>query len=464
MEATKVTPLDGGKNMQGGLMLKLHHQMEMKTCKEFKDKGDTNKKRKAKKLKIKKVQNVDEGLEKDSSDTEVFNDNDYDFYNKGKLFKKTTKEAKKWLIGLLLQVTLLNAFHRKCRQKPNESERGSDAGDSEELKRNANDSKGDESNERMRKFPRFKVAVNMDYPKFVVGKTREHHGVKWGSKILMIEHKSARTTYHRLANTTFLCKKYKNDIKKIPNWKVLYFKNNVHGHLNVNITRSHAYLTNEKAKELIEAYYMQQYRRQHECATELIRSNSGSIVLLESKTNYDRDKIFEKLYLCFEAYKDGFLVGCRPIVDLDGCHLRVRHKGKQLSAVGIVPNNQNFPIAHAVLEIENRRTWRCFITDIQKDQQDSESDKDDARADESIENAENASFDLTTTAKYGTGVGGAEETIGFELTGPQNSEFVNGHAKDKAWLDELISSIMVNIASQEEVPSSKIGATKEPVR
>ena len=36
---------------------------------------------------------------------------------------------------------------------------------------------------------------------------------------------------------------------------------------------------------------------------------------------------FERLYICFNACKTGFLSGCKPVVGLDGCHLRGPHKG-----------------------------------------------------------------------------------------------------------------------------------------
>ena len=31
---------------------------------------------------------------------------------------------------------------------------------------------------------------------------------------------------------------------------------------------------------------------------------------------------FERLYICLESYKMGFLVGCRPFIGLDACHLK----------------------------------------------------------------------------------------------------------------------------------------------
>ena len=51
--------------------------------------------------------------------------------------------------------------------------------------------------------------------------------------------------------------------------------------------------------------------------------------------------------------KAGWKSGCRPIIGLDGCFLKTVCGGQLLSAVGRDGNNQMFPIAHSIVEIEN---------------------------------------------------------------------------------------------------------------
>ncbi|KAG8380300.1 hypothetical protein BUALT_Bualt06G0001300 [Buddleja alternifolia] len=68
---------------------------------------------------------------------------------------------------------------------------------------------------------------------------------------------------------------------------------------------------------------------------------------------------FSYFYVCFKALKDGFLGGCRPIIGVDGCHLKGPHGGILLTAVGVDPNNNMFPIAYTVYEY-------TFISDKQK--------------------------------------------------------------------------------------------------
>ncbi|KAL3525770.1 hypothetical protein ACH5RR_014142 [Cinchona calisaya] len=338
------------------------------------------KKKVSRKDKGKKV--MDDVVIDDSSDAESFHDSDYMFEDK--IFYQTDGEG--------------------------------EAANFDELDNNESACEDDSDiTVQRRKHLRLKPKIDMDDPKFVLGLlfgTKEefkkaciHHGVKWGRKIrfkkndnrrimaicknnkwyvsaakmkgttnfqiksMMIRHSCARTIYYGLASLLFLCEKYKEDIRMIPNWKVSDFQTKVHNDLNVSITRNQAYLTKKKAEELIKGDYTEQYKSLHDYVAELLRSNLGSNVFLTTQTSGDDDEVFQRFYVCLQACKEGFLAGCKPIVGLDGCHLRGPHKGILLSAVGIDPNDQLYRIAYAVVEIENKRTWGWFVEELLVDLQ-----------------------------------------------------------------------------------------------
>ena len=98
-------------------------------------------------------------------------------------------------------------------------------------------------------------------------------------------------------------------------------------------------------------------------ANELRRSNPGSTFYLD----LEEDGNFEKCYFSFDACKRGFLSACRPILFLDGCHLKTQYGGILLSAVGMDPNDCIIPIAHAVVQREDTKAWRWFLTALKKD-------------------------------------------------------------------------------------------------
>jgi MULE transposase domain/SWIM zinc finger len=59
---------------------------------------------------------------------------------------------------------------------------------------------------------------------------------------------------------------------------------------------------------------------------------------------------------CITAFR-----GCRPVLSVDGTHLRGAYKGKLLVAVCKTSNNNIMPVAFAVVDEESHSSWRWFI-------------------------------------------------------------------------------------------------------
>ncbi|KAL3529664.1 hypothetical protein ACH5RR_008986 [Cinchona calisaya] len=74
-----------------------------------------------------------------------------------------------------------------------------------------------------------------------------------------------------------------------------------------------------------------------------------------------------RMYICFEASKRGSREGCKRVVGVDGCHLRRPHLRVLLAVVGIDPNDCIYPITYAVVEKENKNSWKRFIEYLQYD-------------------------------------------------------------------------------------------------
>nr|GEX54034.1 uncharacterized protein [Tanacetum cinerariifolium] len=61
------------------------------------------------------------------------------------------------------------------------------------------------------------------------------------------------------------------------------------------------------------------------------------------------------------ACSRGFILGCRPYISLDGCHLKGKFNGVLVAATCIDGNNSIFPVAYRVLESENTKSWTWFL-------------------------------------------------------------------------------------------------------
>ncbi|KAM0863573.1 hypothetical protein ACQ4PT_044516 [Festuca glaucescens] len=105
---------------------------------------------------------------------------------------------------------------------------------------------------------------------------------------------------------------------------------------------------------------------------ELRRSNPGSRFFLSTNQIKEAADDVPKehlatLYWSYDACKRGFLEGCRPLICIDGCHIKTRYKGNLLTAVGIDPNDCIYPIAMGLVEFECTSSWEWFLTTLRDD-------------------------------------------------------------------------------------------------
>ncbi|GJZ55800.1 multidrug resistance-associated protein 5 [Tanacetum coccineum] len=61
------------------------------------------------------------------------------------------------------------------------------------------------------------------------------------------------------------------------------------------------------------------------------------------------------------------LAGCRKIIALDGCFLKRPNQGEILTAIGRDGNNHIYPVALAVVNVENKDNWTWFLELLEED-------------------------------------------------------------------------------------------------
>ena len=95
------------------------------------------------------------------------------------------------------------------------------------------------------------------------------------------------------------------------------------------------------------------------------RASLGSTILMKVHTFNEGDlaaemdlicgvPYFERLYICLEGCKKGFMAGCRPIIGLDACHLKTKLGRQLITTVARDPNEEYFLLAYAVVEAETK--------------------------------------------------------------------------------------------------------------
>ncbi|GJX86676.1 hypothetical protein Tco_0337450 [Tanacetum coccineum] len=93
----------------------------------------------------------------------------------------------------------------------------------------------------------------------------------------------------------------------------------------------------------------------------LLDSKPGSTCTLDVFESDNGSVSFKRMYICFKGVKDGWLAGCRKVIGLDGCFLKHTCRGELLTAMGRDANNQMYPIAWAVVRVENADNWGWFL-------------------------------------------------------------------------------------------------------
>ena len=164
--------------------------------------------------------------------------------------------------------------------------------------------------------------------------------------------------YH--LTSTWMAKRYVHEWRLNPNWSVEGFQQQVASDYGMSISQQIVYRTKQKAGELNAGAYRDQYNKLESYAAEIRRSNPGTSVYIHSEMEGEI-RNFKRIYICWDACKKGFKSGCRKLLGFDGCHIKGAYPGQLLATVGIDANNGMYPIAYAIVEIENKETWSWFM-------------------------------------------------------------------------------------------------------
>ncbi|XP_060200939.1 uncharacterized protein LOC132629246 isoform X1 [Lycium barbarum] len=175
-------------------------------------------------------------------------------------------------------------------------------------------------------------------------------------------HKCIPLNKNKMCNSKLLAMKFKDIIVSQPYIRIWEIQELVRDKLGLYVGKTICY----KAKQRIIIENMgdwnMKFSRLCDYADLIKQTNPGSScsVKIDEATEPGKN-LFVYFYVCFQAFTQGWLDGCKKIIRFDGCFLKGVCKGELLVAVGKNENNQMYPIARAVVDPETRHSWNWFI-------------------------------------------------------------------------------------------------------
>lgn len=187
-------------------------------------------------------------------------------------------------------------------------------------------------------------------------------------KSLKKEHSCSRAfKLGSIVTYKWIGKQFVNEILERPRMSLRKMKAQVSKKFNINVSVGQCRNAKKFALTEIEGNLREHYGKIWDYGNEILRSNPGSHVEIYVEPTNNSTVLFDRFYISFKGVVNGWLDGCRKVIGIDGCFLKGLCKGELLSAVGRDANNHIYPIAWAVVNVENKHTWKWFLSNLMDD-------------------------------------------------------------------------------------------------
>ena len=187
-------------------------------------------------------------------------------------------------------------------------------------------------------------------------------------KTLYPDHKCCRNySLGSLVTYKWIAHHYAREIIDNPWLTYKYMQNSIKEKYRIEVSLGQCKRAKQCALFDHEGGLVEHYSRLWEYRQAILESNPGSTCHLDLEEKSDGLMYFKRMYVCFLGLKAGWTDGCRRVIGLDGCFLTHTCKGQLLTAIGRDANNQMFPIAWAVVGVENKNNWCWFLSLLHDD-------------------------------------------------------------------------------------------------
>ncbi|XP_071905845.1 uncharacterized protein [Coffea arabica] len=138
----------------------------------------------------------------------------------------------------------------------------------------------------------------------------------------------------------WVAERYEDKIRANMSIPVHSLRLTMHEEYKIQISKTIARNAKGIAVDRIKGCAVEQYKHIWEYCEEIKKTRTNSTMVVEFTPFRDpgSNPRFMRLYCCLGALKEGFKM-CRPVIGLDGCHIKGPYPAQLLSAVAVDPNN-----------------------------------------------------------------------------------------------------------------------------
>ncbi|XP_063935333.1 uncharacterized protein LOC108226826 isoform X1 [Daucus carota subsp. sativus] len=204
--------------------------------------------------------------------------------------------------------------------------------------------------------------------KWRIHSSRLPDGITWAIKKIEPNVHTCRglETYNPLCDVKWVASKLMEDIRANPDIPGSALNELLFQRYGVYMKKSSLYNMKKLAIEKLYGGHDQSYADLPAYTKVICESNPQSKAFFSTveSESITRQLLFNNIFISFTAMWKEFLGGCRPLIGVDGTHLKGDYGGVLLSAVALDANNEIFPLAYAIVSAEDKETWSWFFWNL----------------------------------------------------------------------------------------------------
>ncbi|XP_057793981.1 uncharacterized protein LOC131010465 [Salvia miltiorrhiza] len=183
-------------------------------------------------------------------------------------------------------------------------------------------------------------------------------------KTLTLQHTCCRQIEVPSTSQKYLANYFKEALYRNPTFSSKDMQGQVKDQLNLHVSLIKCKRAKRTILTKLQGSYKEEFNNLVGYIEAVKQSNPGTVMELQlSKDELANGKrVFKRLFVMIEACKRNWMGACRPLISLDGCHLKGVTFGVLLTAVGNDANDGIVPIAWAIVNKENKHNWNWFLS------------------------------------------------------------------------------------------------------